>query len=101
MATIDEYQAVHGGKTRPNGKGTDTELGGGGCNVIFEGKGKVIGRWNSWDTASLALNQLQKLGGGAYGYRLMQFHHWMKEPGQAATCSLCSITREMSPSLLA
>ncbi len=98
MATMDEYQAIHGGKQPPRGKGTANDFGGGGCIIIFKDKGGVVGRWNSWDTASLALNKLQKLGGGAYDYRLKESHQWVKGLGNTVKCSLCSITREVPAS---
>lgn len=81
MATKDEYQAVHGGKEPPRGKGTANDFGGVGCIAIFKDKGGVIGRWSSWETASLALNKLQRLGGGAYWHRLEESREWVKGLG--------------------
>lgn len=63
MATMDEYKAVHAGKEPPGGLEHGTELGHGGCNVISKDSGGVVGRWGSWETASVALNRLQRLGG--------------------------------------
>lgn len=95
MATKDEYQAVHGGKEPPRGKCTANDFGGGGCIAISKDKGGVIGRWSSWETASLALNKLQRLGDGAYWYRLEESHEWVKGLGNTTTCSVCSITLEV------
>jgi hypothetical protein len=95
MATADEYRAVHGGEEPPTGKDTATEFGDGGCNVIFKDRGRVIGRWRSWEGASVALDQLQELG-GRYEYRLEEFHHWVQGLGQTVQCSLCNATTEMS-----
>lgn len=92
MATMDEYKAVHGGKEPPSRTHAMAEFGDGGCNVIFKDKGGVIGRWSSWEAASQALNQLQKLGFG-YDYRLQESHEWVKAAGYTSTCSFCSISR--------
>ena len=65
------------------------------CNVIFKDTGGVIGRWSSWETASRALNQLQKLG-GHYEYRLEERHRWVKGAGATAKCTLCNTTRQIA-----
>ena len=97
MATIDEYKAVHGGDEPPGGRDSGHELGDGGCNVISKDKGGVVGRWSSWETASVALNRLQKLG-GRYEYRLEESHQWVKGPDHSTTCSVCGITRDLPAS---
>lgn len=92
MATMDEYKAVHGGKEPPSRRNAAAEFGDGGCNVIFKDKGVVVGRWSNWETASRALNQLQKLGFG-YDYRLQESHQWVKATEYTSRCSLCDVTR--------
>lgn len=97
MATADEYKAVHSGAEPPNGDDTAVELGDGGCNVISKDNGGVVGRWSSWEAASVALNQLQQLG-GRYEYRLEESHQWVKGPDHSTTCSVCNVTREIPAS---
>lgn len=86
---------MHGGDGPPRFKGTVPELGDGGCNVIFKDTGGVIGRWSSWETASRALNQLQKLG-VHYEYRLEERHRWVRGAGATARCTFCNTTREIA-----
>lgn len=97
MATLEEYKAVHGGEEPPNGQALAAELGDGGCNVISTGNGAVVGRWSSWETASKALNQLQKLG-SRYEYRLEEAHQWVKGPDHSTTCPVCNVRREIPAS---
>ncbi|VXB40859.1 conserved hypothetical protein [Arthrobacter sp. 9AX] len=84
---------MHGEDAPPSGMGTAAELGDGGCNVIFKDRGRVIGRWSSWESASVALDQLQELG-GRYEYRLEEFHRWVQGLGHTVTCSLCNAAHE-------
>ncbi|BCW81882.1 hypothetical protein NicSoilC5_39010 [Arthrobacter sp. NicSoilC5] len=97
MATMDEYKAVHAGNEPPGGLDHSTELGHGGCNVISKDSGGVVGRWGSWETASVALNRLQKLG-GRYEYRLEESHQWVPGPEHSTICAVCSVHREVPAS---
>ena len=91
MPSMEEYRAVHG-KEPANRKDTETEFGDGGCNVISQVTGGIIGRWDSWDTASRALSELQKLGFG-YEYRLEESHQWAQETESKNRCPVCRNTR--------
>ena len=91
MATVKEYQAVNGGSGPNSRKDHASELGDGGCNVIRD-KGRVVGRWSSWEAASRALNELQKIG-FRFEYRLEESHQWMRESEHSSICSLCNIRR--------
>jgi len=91
MASVEEYRAVHG-REPASRKDIQGEFGDGGCNVIRKAKGGVIGRWSSWESASKALNELQKLGFG-YEYCLEESHEWVRETEYRTTCSACGLTR--------
>ncbi|MFP5312983.1 MAG: hypothetical protein ACLGH7_11370 [Actinomycetes bacterium] len=92
MATLEEYKAVHRGMEPPDGLDAGSELGDGGCNVIYKDSDGVVGRWSSWESASRALTRLQKLG-GRFEYRLEELHTWLQGPDYTATCSTCGETR--------
>ena len=93
MATEDEYRAVYGGGFPAAGLGAAAGLGDGGCNAISRDNGGLVGRWSSWETASVALNRLQELG-GRYEYRLEESHQWVTGPEHNTICAVCSIPRE-------
>lgn len=97
MATTEEYRAVHGDDEPPVGLDDTAELGDGGCNVISKDNGGVVGRWSSWETASVALNRLQKLG-GRYEYRLEESHQWVAGPEHSTICAVCRVPREVPAS---
>lgn len=97
MATTEEYRAVHGDDEPPAVLDNTAELGDGGCNVISKDNGGVVGRWSSWETASVALNRLQKLG-GRYEYRLEESHQWVAGPEHSTICAVCSVPREVPAS---
>lgn len=98
MATLEEYKAVNGGNEPSNGQAVATmEIGDGGCNVISKDNGNVVGRWRSWEAASVALNQLQQLG-GKYEYRLEEAHQWVKGPEHTTVCPACGARRELPAS---
>lgn len=90
MATVEEYRAVHGSGPASR-KDLASELGDGGCNVITN-SGGVVGRWGSWEKASRALNELQKLGFG-FEYRLEEAHQWVREAELRTSCSVCSMSQ--------
>jgi len=89
MATREEYKAVTGREV-PEGKTAATELGDGGCFAIYKGRDKteVIGRWTSWDEASDALGNLQKIG-VKWEYQLEASHHWVGGLAGNTKCSKC------------
>lgn len=97
MATLEEYKAVNGGNGPSTGQSVAPELGDGGCNVITRDTGSVVGRWSSWEAASLALNQLQQLG-GKYEYRLEESHQWVRGPDHTTLCPECGTRRELPAS---
>jgi len=90
VVTVEEYRAVHGSGPASR-KDLAAELGDGGCNVI-RNSGGVVGRWGSWEVASRALNELQKLGFG-FEYRLEESHQWVVETELRTSCSVCGISR--------
>ncbi|MFC8522482.1 hypothetical protein OUO20_02220 [Arthrobacter sp. FX8] len=94
MATSEEYRAVYG-QEAPGGQ-APAEIGDGGCNIIFKDNGAVVGRWSSWEKASVALNRLQKLSGWLE-YRLEESHRWVRAKGAGDTmrCSGCSALRQL------
>lgn len=94
MATLEEYKTVHPGKEPPNRLAVTAELGDGGCNVIAKDNGSVVGRWSSWEQASVALNRLQNLGSG-FEYRLEESHHWVTGAQRTTTCSVCDATLQI------
>ena len=96
MASAEEYKAVHGDEP-PGGYESGRELGDGGCNVISKDSGGVVGRWSSWEAASVALNRLQELG-GRYEYRLEESHQWVKGPDHSTMCPVCGTTRDIPAS---
>lgn len=94
MATSEEYRAVYGHEAL--GAQELADIGDGGCNVIFRDNGAVVGRWSSWEKASVALNRLQKLSGWLE-YRLEVTHRWVRLKGVEDTmrCSDCSARRQL------
>ena len=94
MATLEEYKAVNGGAEPANVEAALAGLGDGGCNVISKDNGGVVGRWSSWEAASVALSELQELG-GRYEYRLEEYHEWAVGREQRTTCRICSTIREV------
>lgn len=92
MVSVDEYiTAASGGREPAVGDG-DAGLGDGGCNIILKDTGGVIGRWSSWETASRALDPLQKLGSG-FEYRLEEWHTWVEGRDSTSMCATCKAVR--------
>lgn len=97
MATLEEYKAVNSGNGPSNRQAVAPELGDGGCNAISRDTGPEVGRWSSWEAASVALNQLQQLG-GKYEYRLEESHQWVKGPDHTTKCPVCGVRRDIPAS---
>jgi hypothetical protein len=93
MPSLEEYEAVHNALPL-RGKTAAIEFGDGGCHTIYR-QTTVIGRWTSYEAASVALGKLQQLT-GMFEYSLKPSHHW--ESSSASNCSKCNMNRALDTS---
>lgn len=82
------------GALPPRGKTATMVFGDGGCHTIYR-KASVIGRWSSYEIASVALGKLQQLT-GMFEYSLKPTHHWGSS--SADKCSKCNLSRALDTS---